>query len=59
MLSLIDVFLLDHSLYVELGLCACRGAISSQVGRQDNDIHDIFTAIHATLICFPTMLYVP
>jgi len=30
------------------------GAIFSQVGRQDNDIRDVFTAIHATLICFPT-----
>jgi hypothetical protein len=30
------------------------GAISSQVGRQDNDIRGVFTAIHATLICFPT-----
>lgn len=29
------------------------GAISSQVGRQD-DVRGVFTAIHATLICFPT-----
>ena len=30
------------------------GAISSQVGRQDDDVRGVFTAIHATLICFPT-----
>ena len=30
------------------------GAISSQVGRQDDDVRGVFTAIHTTLICFPT-----
>ena len=30
------------------------GAISSQVGRQDDDIRGVFTTIHATLTCFPT-----
>jgi hypothetical protein len=30
------------------------GAISSQVGRQDDDVRGVLTAILATLICFPT-----
>ena len=37
-----------------LGYAHVVRAIYSQVGRQDDDVRGVFTAIHATLICFPT-----